>query len=32
VELAEGAGLALVDRRKWGGTGMSFYKLSSNND
>ena len=32
VELAEGAGLALVDRRKWGGTGMSFYKLSSNTD
>ncbi len=30
VELPESSGLVLVDRRKWGGTGMSFYELSSN--
>ncbi len=29
VELPPGSGLTLVDRRKWGGTGMSFYEISS---
>jgi len=27
VELPEGSAWTLDDRRKWGGTGMSFYKL-----
>jgi 16S rRNA (guanine966-N2)-methyltransferase len=32
VELPASSGLALVDRRKWGGTGMSFYELTSNTE
>jgi 16S rRNA (guanine(966)-N(2))-methyltransferase RsmD len=28
VELPETSGLRLVDRRKWGGSGMSFYEIS----
>jgi 16S rRNA (guanine966-N2)-methyltransferase len=31
VELPAASGLVLADRRKWGGTGMSFYKLTSDN-
>jgi hypothetical protein len=30
VSLPEGALLVLADRRKWGGTGMSFYEIGSN--
>jgi 16S rRNA (guanine(966)-N(2))-methyltransferase RsmD len=29
VELPDGSPLALVQRRKWGGTGMSFYEIAS---
>jgi 16S rRNA (guanine(966)-N(2))-methyltransferase RsmD len=32
VELPESSGLVLVDRRKWGGTGMSFYELPKDNE
>jgi 16S rRNA (guanine(966)-N(2))-methyltransferase RsmD len=32
VELPAESGLALADRRKWGGTGMSFYELVSDID
>jgi 16S rRNA (guanine966-N2)-methyltransferase len=32
VELPESAGLSLADRRKWGGTGMSFYEIHSKVD
>jgi 16S rRNA (guanine966-N2)-methyltransferase len=28
VELPEDAGLTLADRRKWGGSGMSFFEIS----
>jgi 16S rRNA (guanine966-N2)-methyltransferase len=30
VELPESSGLVLADRRKWGGSGMSFYEMPSN--
>jgi len=29
VELPETSGITLVDRRKWGGSGMSFYEITS---
>jgi 16S rRNA (guanine966-N2)-methyltransferase len=29
VELPESTGLVLVDRRKWGGSGMSFFEIAS---
>jgi 16S rRNA (guanine966-N2)-methyltransferase len=32
VELPDSSGLALVQRRKWGGSGMSFYEISSKVD
>jgi 16S rRNA (guanine(966)-N(2))-methyltransferase RsmD len=32
VELGPESGLVLVDRRKWGGTGMSFYELVNETD
>jgi 16S rRNA (guanine966-N2)-methyltransferase len=32
VEIPASSGLTLVDRRKWGGSGMSFYEISSNPD
>jgi 16S rRNA (guanine966-N2)-methyltransferase len=32
VELPAASGLTLVDRRKWGGTGMSFYELHNENE
>jgi 16S rRNA (guanine966-N2)-methyltransferase len=28
VELPDSSGLALVERRKWGGTGMSFFEIT----
>jgi 16S rRNA (guanine966-N2)-methyltransferase len=30
VELPETTGLSLADRRKWGGSGMSFFEISGN--
>ena len=32
VELPESTGLVLADRRKWGGSGMSFFELPSNSE
>jgi 16S rRNA (guanine966-N2)-methyltransferase len=32
VELPEGSGLALADRRRWGGSGMSFFEIESDSE
>ncbi|HEX4478226.1 MAG TPA: 16S rRNA (guanine(966)-N(2))-methyltransferase RsmD [Polyangiaceae bacterium] len=32
VVLSEDSGLELADRRKWGGSGMSFFEISNKND
>jgi 16S rRNA (guanine966-N2)-methyltransferase len=32
VELPESTGLVLADRRKWGGSGMSFFELSKDSE
>ncbi len=32
VEVPESSGLVLVDRRNWGGSGMSFFEISNKSD